>query len=115
MLKDPKSFEGKPGDDFEAWWVIVQTYIHDQPEKFKDTSTTIHWIGGLLTHYAQSWHIQLEELALAGKFHRSWTRYQNDITLRFEDKEGRDEAYAKMDKVSYKGRHSGYVHQDTNL
>jgi len=102
-LKNPKSFEGKPGDDFEAWWVIVQTYIQDQPEKFEDTGRTINWIGGLLTHYAQSWHIQWEKQALAGKFPRSWTTYQNDITLRFGDKEARAEAYAKMEKVSYKG------------
>jgi len=79
-LKDPKSFEGKPGDDFQAWWVIVQTYIHGQPEKFEDTGRTINWIGGLLTHYAQSWHIQWEKPALAGKFPQSWTTYQNDIT-----------------------------------
>jgi len=41
-LEDPKSFEGKPGDDFEACGVIVQTDIHDQPEKFDETSRTIN-------------------------------------------------------------------------
>lgn len=65
-LKDSKGFEGKPRDGFEAWWVMVQTYIHDQPEKFQDKGRTINWIGGLLTHYAQSWHIQWERQALAG-------------------------------------------------
>lgn len=35
-LKDPKAFEGKPGDDFNTWSVMVQTYIHDQPETFED-------------------------------------------------------------------------------
>jgi len=62
-----------------------------------------NWIGGLLTYYTQSWHIQWEKQALAGKFPRSWTTYQNDITWKFEDKEARVEAYAKMEKVSNKG------------
>jgi len=26
-LKDPYPFEGKPGEDFYAWWIIVQTFI----------------------------------------------------------------------------------------
>jgi hypothetical protein len=26
--------EGKSGDDFETWWILIQVYIDDQPEKF---------------------------------------------------------------------------------
>jgi hypothetical protein len=42
--------------------------------------------------------VQWERQALAGKFPRSWTTYQNDLTLRFENKEARDEAYADLER-----------------
>jgi hypothetical protein len=98
-LKDPYPFEGKAGEDFDAWWIIVQTFIQDQPEKFEDSGRTINWIGGFLKKYAAAWHVQWERQALAGKFPRSWTTYQNDHMLRFEDNEARDEAYADLEKV----------------
>jgi hypothetical protein len=47
-LKDPKPFEGNPGDDFNDWWVMLETFINDQPEKFEDSGRTINWVGGLL-------------------------------------------------------------------
>jgi len=103
MLKDPYPFEGKPGDDCETWWIIVKTFIQDQPEKFDQTGRTINWVSGLLKQYAAAWHVQWERQALAGKFPRSWTSYQNDISLRFEHKEARDEAFADLEKVSYEG------------
>jgi len=102
-LKDPYPFEGKPGDDFEAWWIMVQTFIQDQPEKFDETGRTINWVGGLLEKYAAAWHIQWERQALAGTFPRSWTLYQNDLALRFEDKEAHDEAFADLEKVQSNG------------
>lgn len=83
-------------------WAIVQTYIHDQPERFEDTGRTINWIGGLFTHYPQAWHVKLVRQAFNGKFPRSWTTYQNDIMFRFEDEEVRDEAYAKLTKNEYR-------------
>jgi len=57
----------------------------------------------LLTKYAGAWHVQWERKAFLGKHPRSWTTYQNDIKLQFEDKEARDIAYAKMEQVRYKG------------
>jgi len=33
-IKEPKMCCGKPGEDFDTWWVLVQVYIEDQPEKF---------------------------------------------------------------------------------
>jgi hypothetical protein len=102
-LKDPKPFEGNPGDDFDDWWVMLETFIHDQPEKFEDPGRTINWVGGFLTKYASAWHVQWERKALAGQYPRSWTTYQNDIMLRFEHKEARDVAYSKMGKIRYKG------------
>jgi len=102
-LKDPFPFEGKPGDDFDAWWITVQTFIQDQPEKFDDSGRTINWIGGLMRKYAAAWHVQWERQALKGLFPRSWTTYQNDLVLRFEDHEARDEAYADLEKVRYEG------------
>jgi len=102
-LKDPKPFEGNPGDDFDDWWVMLETFIHDQPEKFEDPGRTINWVGGFLQKYAGAWHVQWERKALAGQYPRSWTNYQNDIKLRFENKEARDVAYSKMGKIRYKG------------
>jgi len=57
----------------------------------------------LLKKYAAAWHVQWERQALAGKFPRSWTTYQNHLMLRFEDKEARDKAYADLEKVRYEG------------
>jgi len=102
-LKAPKQFEGNSEDEFETWWVQFETFIQDQPEKFEDPGRTINWVRELLTKYAGAWHVQWERNALAGKYPRSWTTYQNDIKLRFEDKEARDVAYSKMEKVRCKG------------
>jgi hypothetical protein len=41
-LKDPYPFEAMPGEDFDAWWIIVQTFIQDQPEKFDNSGRTIN-------------------------------------------------------------------------
>jgi len=82
---------------------MLQTLIHDQPKKFENPGRTINWVGGLLVNYVGAWHVQWERNALAGIQPRSWTTYQNDIALRFEDKEARDVAYSTMEKVRYKG------------
>jgi len=103
MLKDPYPFEGKPRDDFEAWWIMGQMFIQDQPEKFDETGRTINSVGGILKKYAAAWHVQWERQALAGEFPSSWTTYQNDIVLRFEDKEARDEAFADLERAQYEG------------
>ena len=84
-------------------WNIVQIFIQDQPEKFDDSGRTINWIRGFLKKYAAAWHVQWERQALQGKFPRSWTTYQNDLMLSFEDKEARDKAYADLEKVRYEG------------
>jgi len=102
-LKDPKPFEGNPGDDFDDWWVMLETFIQNQPEKFEDPGRTINWVGGFLQKYAGAWHVQWERKALAGQYPRSWTTYKNDIKLRFENKEARDVAYSKMGKIRYEG------------
>jgi hypothetical protein len=102
-LKDPKPFKGNPGDDFDDWWVMLEKFIHDQPEKFEDPGRTINWVGGFLHKYAGAWHVQWGRKALAGHYPRSWTTYQNDIKLPFENKEARDGAYSKMGKIRYKG------------
>jgi len=81
----------------------VQTFIQDQPEKFKDSGRTINWIGGLMRKYAAAWHVQWKSQALKAIFPRSWTMYQNDLVLYFEDREARDEAYADLRKGRYEG------------
>jgi len=82
---------------------MLESFIHHQPEKFEDSGRTINWVGGFLQKYAGAWHVQWERKALAGHYPRSWTTYQNDIKLRFENKEARDVAYSKMGKIRYKG------------
>jgi len=57
-IKEPKWFEGKPGEDFDNWWIMVEVYIHDQPEKFPNDERTIDWIGSLIDKYAAALHIQ---------------------------------------------------------
>jgi len=36
-----KRFDAKPGDDSDTWWVWVQLYIEDQPEKLPKNERTI--------------------------------------------------------------------------
>jgi hypothetical protein len=33
QIKKPKQFYGNVGKDFDTWWIFVQVYIEDQPEK----------------------------------------------------------------------------------
>jgi len=56
-----------------------------------------------MKNYAALWHVQWERQALAGKFPRSWTAYENALSLRFDDKEARDEAYTELEKIRYQG------------
>jgi len=102
-IKEPKKFYGKAGVDFDTWWVLVQVEIRDQPEKFPEDERTIDWIGSLMDSYAASWHIQWLKGTLSGLYPKSMTGYINALTLRFEDKDARDEAYCELEKVRYEG------------
>ena len=102
-IKEPKKFLGKPGEDFDTWWVLVQVYIKDQPERFPEDERTIDWIGSLMDSYAASWHIQWLKGTLSGLHPKSMTGYVNALKLRFEDKDAKDEAYAELEKVRYEG------------
>ena len=102
-IKEPKKFYGKAGEDFDTWWVLVQVYIKDQPERFPEDERTIDWIGSLMESYAASWHIQWLKGTLAGTYLKSMMGYINALTLRFEHKDARDEAYFELEKVRYEG------------
>jgi len=102
-IKEPKKFFGKPGEDFDTWWVLVQVYIEDQPEKFPKDQRTIDWIGSLMESYAASWHIQWLKGTLNGTHPKSMTGYVSALKLRFEDKDAKDEAYAELEEVRYEG------------
>jgi hypothetical protein len=102
-IKEPKKFYGKPGEDFDTWWVLVQVYIKDQPERFPEDERTIDWIGSLMDSYASSWHIQWLKGTLSGLHPKSMTGYINALKLRFEDRDAKDEAYAELEKVRYEG------------
>jgi len=102
-IKEPKKFFGKPGEDFDTWWVLVQVHIEDQPEKFPKDQRTIDWIGSLMDSYAASWHIQWIKGTLNGTHPKSMIGYVNAPKLRFEDKDAKDEAFASLEGVCYKG------------
>jgi hypothetical protein len=102
-IKEPKKFFGKPGEDFDTWWVLVQVYIKDQPERFPEDERTIDLIGSLMESYAASWHIQWLKGTLSGLHPKSMTGYINALKLRFEDRDAKDEAYAELEKVRYEG------------
>jgi len=102
-IKEPKKFYGKPGEDFDTWWVLVQVYIKDQPERFPEDERTIDWIGSLMDSYASSWHIQWLKGTLSGLHPKSMTGYVNALKLRFEDRDAKDEAYAELERVRYEG------------
>jgi len=103
QIKEPKRFEGKIGDRFEDWWVMMEVYIQDQPEKFPNDRRTIDWIGSLMDKYAAAWHIQWIKGTVSGKHPKSITGYVQALKLRFEDKDDKDEAYASLEKVRYDG------------
>ena len=102
-IKEPKKFYGKPGEDFDTWWVLVQVYINDLPERFPEDERTIDWIGSLMESYAASWHIQWLKGTLSGLHPKSMTGYVNALKFRFEDRDAKDEAYAELEKVQYEG------------
>jgi len=102
-MREPKRFEGKPGDDFDTWWILVQVYIEDQPEKFPKDQRTIDSIGSLMDTYAAAWHIQWLKGTLNGTHPKSMTGYINALKLRFEDRDVKDEAYSDLEKVRYEG------------
>jgi len=102
-IKEPKKFFGKPGEDFDTWWILVQVYIEDQPERFPKDQRTIDWIGSLMERYAASWHIQWLKGTLNATHPKSMTGYVNALKLRFEDKDAKDEAFAELEEVRYEG------------
>jgi len=102
-IKEPQKFFGKPGEDFDTWWVLVQVYIEDQPKKFPKDQRTIDWIGSLMDSYVVLWHIQWVKGTLNGTHPKSMTGYVNAVKLRFEDKDAKDEAFAELEKVRYEG------------
>jgi hypothetical protein len=102
-IKEPKKFYGKAGEDFDTWWVLVQVYIKDQPERLLEDERTINWIVSLMESYAASCHIHWLKAKLAGTYPNSMTGYIKALSLRFEDKDVRDEAYTELEKVRYEG------------
>lgn len=104
-IKIPKSkrFESNPGYDFDTWWIMIQVCIEHQPEMFPNDESTIDWIGSLLDKYATERHIQWIEGTLNGSHSKSMTGYINARKLRFEDKDGKDKAYAHLQAARYEG------------
>jgi hypothetical protein len=41
-------------EDFYIWWILIQVYIENQPEKFPKGKRAIDWIGSLMESYAAS-------------------------------------------------------------
>jgi len=51
-IKEPKRFEGTPGEDIDTCWVTMRVYIEHQPEIFPNNERTIDWIGSLMDKFA---------------------------------------------------------------
>ena len=102
-IREPKRFEGKPGDDCDTWWVLVKVCIEDQPENFPKDERTIDWIGSLMDRYAAAWHIQWLEGTMNGTYPKSMTGHINALMLRFEDRDAKGETYADLENVQYEG------------
>jgi len=81
----------------------MEVYNRDQPEKFPNDEHTIDWIGSLMDKYAAAWHVQWIKGTISGKHPKSITGYIQSLQLRCEDKNGKDEAYAALEKVRYDG------------
>jgi hypothetical protein len=56
-IKEPKRFEGRPGEDLDTWWIMVNIFFRDQSKKFQENERTIIWIRSLMDKYATAWHI----------------------------------------------------------
>ena len=100
-IKESKKVLGKPGEDFDTQWVLVQLYIEDQPEKFPKDEQTIDCIGSLMDGYAAAWRIHWLKGTLVGIHPKLMTGYVNALKPRFKDKDAKDEAYANLEKVRY--------------
>jgi len=98
-IKEPEKFYGNANKDFDTWWLLVQVYIEDQPEKFPKDERTIDSIGSLMESYAVSWHIQWLKGTLTGAHPKSMTGHVNALKSRFENKDAKDEAYADLERV----------------
>jgi hypothetical protein len=53
--------------------------------------------------YAASWHLQWITGTLSRLHPKSMRGYVNAHKLRFDDRDGKDEAYADLEKVRYEG------------
>jgi hypothetical protein len=51
-IKETKKFHRNADKDFDTWWVLVQVYIEDQPEKFPKDERTIDWIEYMIHSYS---------------------------------------------------------------
>jgi len=77
----------------------MTVYIKDQPERFPDDERTIDWIGSMMDNYAAAWHIQCIRGTICGKHPKSMTGYVAALTLRFDDREASDDAFADLERV----------------
>jgi hypothetical protein len=99
MIKEPKRFKCKVGDDVDTRWIMVEVYVHNQPKKFPKDERTIDWIGSLMDKYAAAWHIQWLGGTISGKHPKSITGYILALKSRFENMDAKEEAYDSLQKV----------------
>jgi hypothetical protein len=102
-MREPTCFEGKPEDDFETWWILLQINIKDELEKFPKDRRTMDWIGSLMDRYAAAWHIQWLKRMWNGAYLISIIGYINARLLRFEIWDTSDGAYLNLEIVRYDG------------
>lgn len=56
LIIEATRLEGRPGEDFDTWWISVEVYIHNQQEKFPKDDRTIDRIGFLMDKYNAVWN-----------------------------------------------------------
>jgi len=101
QIVKPKRFKGKQEADFDTWWIMVDGYIQDQPERFPKHEQTIYWIGSLMDRYAAPCQIQWIDGTRSGKHPKCIRGYIQTLKQSFEDKDAMDQAVAKLEKVQY--------------
>jgi hypothetical protein len=82
---------------------MTTEYIKDQPEQFPGDERTVQWIGLMMDKYAAAWHMQWIRGTMSELHPKTMSIYVNALTLLFENKEAKDNAYCDLEKVRYVG------------
>jgi hypothetical protein len=57
-LTDLPKFMGKSTEDFDTWWMCMETYVADQPHLLTRPGIKLQYCRGRLEGHALAWHMQ---------------------------------------------------------